>query len=436
MKTGFLQKFFLSSAAVLGFAGAAHAQSAQAQSSQAQGSLLDSFLTRQTLTGNWNGGRTRLADAGLTFKGAYVGEFADAFSGGNRQGNGYAQQLGIGVDADLGKIFGLEGGTLHFGFNQRQGRSVSSDFIGNKLAVQEVYGAGETLRVTEISYEQNFANKVVNTKIGFYSMGNDFGGTPMLCDFQNVGFCAHPQNLPNSSGWSDYPTAKWGGRIKITPVRSFYVEVGAYDVNPSYALKENGMKVSTSGSTGALIPIEAGYTSALGAAKMPGHYKIGAYYDTSEAASVTDTDEMESGRYGFYFLADQMVMSFDGGPTRGLYGFAQVSYSDPTTATFQGTVVGALIAQGLFPARPNDYIDIGYVRAIINQRALDAAEAANATLTDLSDGEGVLEFGYGFQATPWLQIHPNMQYVMDPGTFSYKHIPNAWAFGLQVKGTL
>jgi porin len=124
----------LSGAAAQGFAGAAHTQS----------STLDSLLTGPTMTDDWNGGRSRLEDAGLTFNGGYVGEFADAFSGGNRQGNGYAQQLGIGVDADLARLFGLEGGTLHIDFSQRQGRSVSSDFIGNELAAQEIYG-DETL---------------------------------------------------------------------------------------------------------------------------------------------------------------------------------------------------------------------------------------------------------------------------------------------------
>jgi porin len=426
MKKTFLRNMFLSGAAVLGFASAAQAQT---QSS----SFLDSFLTRQTMTGDWNGGRTKLKEAGLTFKGFYVGEFADAFSGGNRTGNGYAQQLGIGVDADLGKIFGLEGGTLSIGFNQRQGRSASADFVGNKLAVQEVYGAGETLRITEFSYDQKFAHGLVDTKIGFYPMGNDFGVIAYGCDFQNVGFCAHLQNLPGSSGWSDYPTGKWGGRIKISPTPSFYIQTGAYDVNPGYYEKENGLKISMSGSTGALIPIEAGYKADFGG--LPGDYKVGAYYDTSDAASVTNANDMQSGRYGFYAIADQMLVNF-GGPKRGLIAIVAVSYSDPSTALFQGSVLSGLIAQGLFDARPNDFIDVGYVRAIINKRAVDAKEAANSTLTDLSTGEGVLEFGYGLQATPWLTIHPNMQYVMDPGTFSYKHTPNAWVFGLQIKATL
>lgn len=42
--------------------------------------------------------------------------------------------------------------------------------------------------------------------------------------------------------------------------------------------------------------------------------------------------------------------------------------------------------------------------------------------------------GYGLQATPWLLIQPNIQYVIGPGTYSYnKIVPNAWIFGLETK---
>ena len=100
---------------------------------------------------------------------------------------------------------------------------------------------------------------------------------------------------------------------------------------------------------------------------------------------------------------------------------------------FQGTWLAGLIAQGPFAARPDDYMNIGYVRAVVNQRKLDREEAAG--LTNLSDGEGVIEAGYGLQATPWLLIHPNVQYVMNPGAFSYKHVPDAWVFGFETKVT-
>jgi porin len=188
-----------------------------------------------------------------------------------------------------------------------------------------------------------------------------------------------------------------------------------------------------------LFPLELGYISALGAAALPGHFKLGGYYDTSSvknAADVTSAeDQLQTGRYGVYFLADQMLVSFDGTPRRGLIGFAIASFSDPQTAVYESTIEGGVVAQGPFAARPKDFIAVGYVRAGLNNRTINAKElASDDALYGLSDGEGVVEIGYGLQATPWLLVHPNLQYITDPGTFAYdKRLKNAWAFGLQTK---
>jgi len=412
---------------------------AQAQTAPAEAPAATDFWDRPFMTGDWNGARSKLKNDGIVINGFYTGEFADAFAGGKRIGSDVASQFGLGMDVDLGKLAGLDGAKLHFGVNQRVGRSTSADDIGNKMAVQEVYGAGETLRITEMSYEQTFDDTHFDTRIGFYPMGNLYGGTPLLMAFQNTGFCTHPLNLPNSSGWTDYPTGKWGGSIKFLPAADAYAEIGVFDVNPTYSAKTNGLKTSLSGSTGALIPVEFEYTSALGPAALPGHFKLGGYYDTSTVKNAADVtaaeDEMQTGRYGMYFLADQMIVSFNGTPKRGLIGFAIASYSDPQTAVYESTIEGGFVAQGPFAARPADFIAIGYVRAGLNNRTINAKElAAHGSLYNLTDGEGVVEVGYGFQATPWLLVHPNLQYITDPGTFAYnKSLKNAWAFGLQTK---
>jgi porin len=102
---------------------------------------------------------------------------------------------------------------------------------------------------------------------------------------------------------------------------------------------------------------------------------------------------------------------------------------------YESTIEGGFVAQGPFAARPKDFIAIGYVRAGLNNRTINAKElASDGSLVGLPDGEGVVEIGYGLQATPWLLVHPNLQYITDPGTFAYdKNLKNAWAFGLQAK---
>jgi hypothetical protein len=36
---------------------------------------------------------------------------------------------------------------------------------------------------------------------------------------------------------------------------------------------------------------------------------------------------------------------------------------------------------------------------------------------ELALGENIVELAYGLQVTPWMQIHPNVQYIGNPGAF-------------------
>ena len=388
------------------------------------------------MTGDWDGLRTRLSQYGFNIRASYIGEYAYSFSGGNRIGGDYAQQFAIGTDVDMGKLAGLTGGTLHVSLNVREGRSTTADYIGNKIAVQEIYGDGENFRLAEVSYQQVLFNNTLDLKAGFIVMGDDFGKTPILCDFENDAFCAHPVSLPTNSGWSDYPAGKWGARIRVNLPDGYYAETGIIDVNPTYADHNNGFKLSLQGSTGVLVPIEFAKTVALGPAAMPGHYKLGAYYDSSSAPDITNPSINYQGRYGAYFLADQMVWSFEPGTDRGLIVVADATVSDKRTSQIPSYFVAALVAQGPFAARPHDYIAIGYVRDTVNSNAIRQKnaqlEAQGVLDPQLELGENIVELAYGIQVTPWMQIHPNLQFIGNPGAFSFKHVPDAWVSGTHV----
>ena len=53
--------------------------------------------------------------------------------------------------------------------------------------------------------------------------------------------------------------------------------------------------------------------------------------------------------------------------------------------------------------------------------------------TALPEGETAIEMSYGLQLTPWLNIRPDVQYIVDPGAFSYRTTHDALALGVQVK---
>ena len=99
----------------------------------------------KTLTGDWGGSRTDLFERGVAFRGDYVGEAMGVVDGGyGETGARYAQQVRVGVDLDMGKLAGWDGGAFHFTLNDRRGRSTSVDLVGNRFPIQEAYGGQYT----------------------------------------------------------------------------------------------------------------------------------------------------------------------------------------------------------------------------------------------------------------------------------------------------
>ena len=63
-----------------------------------------------TLTGDWGGLRRELDEQGIRFTGDYSGETAYNADGGQHRSARYSQNIKLGVQFDLGKLYGLNHG--------------------------------------------------------------------------------------------------------------------------------------------------------------------------------------------------------------------------------------------------------------------------------------------------------------------------------------
>lgn len=362
----------------------------------------------------------------------YTGQYANNPIGGLKRGDSYAQQLAFGAVINLAKIAGINDGKFFIGLNLRQGYSDSA-YIGNELGVQSVYGSGEDLRIANLSYSQSLGNNF-SGQIGFFPLGNKFAYTPLMLDFQNSGFYGHPLSLPFDSGWSDYPVAHWGADVNYK-IGAGYIRVGLFDVNPTGIIHGNGFKLSLNGSTGVIVPFEYGIHVHLGRNRLSGEYKVGGYYDSSEVGNVVG-GEPTRGRYGAYFLAEQELIK-GSRKNIGAKAFAQITVNDARTSIITRYVDAGIILNHIFANRPRDYATIGFVRAEVNNRKLEyisGHDSLNLESSQMLDsGETVIEAGYNFAATPWLNVYPNIQYIINPRTFSFQNRQNAFVFGLSTK---
>lgn len=143
-----------------------------------------------TMTGDWGGVREDWSTRGVAPRGDYIGEAVDVIDNGDgASGARYAQQLRVGLDLAMDRLAGWRGGAFHLTLNDRRGRSASADLVGNRFALQQVYG-GTYTRLSEVSFDYGFAGRGY-LKLGFYAMGSHFGLLAAGNSFLNSALCAH-----------------------------------------------------------------------------------------------------------------------------------------------------------------------------------------------------------------------------------------------------
>jgi len=390
------------------------------------------------LTGDWGGLRTRLLEHGLSFQISHVTETAYNASGGSRNVIDYTDQVAAGVTFDLQRLVGLHDARIQVTYTERAGRNLVDDAqLGTLMLVQEVYGRGQTVRLTELWFEQAYFDKHLSWKWGRMPVGGDFAA--FSCDFQNLITCgSQPGNLVSNYIYN-WPISQWGTRLKLNLDGFGYVQAGVFDQNTQYLGFDNKLwPVFYAGSTGVLVPLEIAWLPALDGGRLPGSYKIGGWYSTSSlndltldinggiAASTGLSPATHQGLYGGYVSFQQQVTrnaSVD--PSGGLRLFFNAVIADTATSfTDRQMTVGAWYT-GPFESRPHDAIAFAAGLTHVNSRAADVV----AGTAPARNSEYVLELDYTVVPVQGVRLRPNVQYVINPGGVSAS--ANIWIFGLK-----
>ncbi|MDP4005679.1 carbohydrate porin [Methylobacterium sp. NEAU K] len=383
----------------------------------------------------------------------YTGEFAANPSGGIRQGSAYAGQIAFGLDADLGRLAGIDGGSVHTIVTQRHGRSLAQDAIGFDGSVQEIYGGGQTAHLTMLSYEQKLLDNRLDIEVGRLLANPNFLGSPLYCNFQNNVTCGAPKSIFKLTNFTYWPIATWGAHAKAWVTDKVFVHAGVYEVNPRDQLPtQNGIDWSTNGATGVLIPVEVGYSTTSGNDLLPRTYSVGVVFDQSDykdpvldvrrsARVFSDLDPLTRfGRSAVYARFDQLVWRPDPNGVQGLSLFGVAMGGTGGRQSQDYFLEGGAVLTGTFPGRPYD--TLGFVFAMEKLSPLGAADirAARASYglssRTVETLQTILELSYGIQVTPAVRLMPNLQYVIDPDQTRFplrpKPIPNAFVIGAKL----
>jgi porin len=383
----------------------------------------------------------------------YTGEFATNPSGGRRQGSAYAGQVFFGLDADLGRLAGVDGGSVHAIVTQRHGRSLAQDYIGNTTSVQEIYGGGQTAHLSSLSYEQKLFDNRLDIEVGRLLANPNFLASPFYCNFQNNGICGAPKGVFKMTNLTWWPIATWGAHAKAWVTDKVFVHAGVYEVNPrDQQDNQNGIDWSTRGATGVVVPVEVGYSTNFGNDPLPRNYGIGAIIDQSDYSDPVQDVRRSSylisgldpltrfGRSAVYARFDQMVWRPDPTGVQGLTLFGAFLAGTGGRQFEDYFLNGGAVLTGTFPGRPYDTLGFGFALEHFSPLGLANLRAARAAVglgRNVASTQTILEVSYGIQVTPAIRLMPNLQYVINPQLqeryFAQpKRVPDAFVIGAKL----
>jgi porin len=414
------------------------------------------------VTGDWWGWRTFLHNWGVDFNLDYFSEMATNLSGGKDNFSGYPKGQGqswaytdqalFGLDLDFQKMIGWEGASLEFYVTKRTGENLSAETNPNTLQlIQEVYGRGQTWRITDFWFKQTFFKDLLEMKLGLMNMSQEFGGFYAF-PFENLTFTSGITG--NVAGYSmfTWPVSQWGTDLQWNVTKSLSLRGGVFAFNNYWISNNYYLRIDNPGGTsGAVLPFEIDWKPKLPICgkDLPGLWVLGAWgntnhEETSGAAksvlagapgAAAFLGSMFTGDYGVYGSIWQQVTAPDPErPKTGLSAFAGSIFLDPRTAYQNFQAFTGLYYWGPWSKRPYDSCGIatGYNRVAGNVRNAEQQYIAShpGSGFGVQSNEFVEEIFYSFDVFRGANVQPDLQYIINPG--GYHSARNIIVFGIQL----
>ena len=374
-----------------------------------------------TLTGGWSA-RTKLASHGVAPFATLTGEFWGNAAGGLQTGAQGDTQLDFGVQLDTAKLGGWPGGSFLAEFHWLQifGHGCFAEKTGAANPVSGLIAA-DHFRLFNLYYRQSWKNDAVIFKTGQIAVDDDFMRSDYAGLFLNSAFGAMPSQtgtrLAACCGYEPpfpmYPVAGPGAFVSVKPSGEIDLQAGVYDGQPGTDTESNhGFDWSLRDETGIGVFYEGDLAYAIekhaGTFRLGGTYHSGLFDDYARI-NAGFSDAAKNGIHSFYAVNDFALLAPDTGKTvLGLFTRAGIS---PQT---DRSIVTVYADAGLnwfapLPGRDNDVAGIAFSWTKFSGDFRRAPGSGGVPAS-----QSALELTYSAQATRWLTLQADAQFLFNP----------------------
>lgn len=367
----------------------------------------ESFWSRDTLTGDWNGIRPHLDNNGVQFTLEFTQYYQGLLSGSGNKDFAFASRFDALMNFDTTKLGLWSGGGLHTHIEYRTGES--SAFRGGALFPINT-GAilplkqKDKITASSIYLSQSFGNttRLMLGKINALDLiaRDAFFGGLGIHRFMNIAFVAPPSGV--------LPPVIIGGiaQQQFAPYSFNFMLYDPKDRTDDYNLHglfDEGINVALSGAWMGKIANRSTNLTLSGA------------YSTKDSADLSQEPleaklktKTKKGSYSISIQANHLLIESPISPGRGIGVYAKAAIADGNPNMIRSSFIGGLAGYGVIPSRSQDNFGVGYFYYNFSNDLQDALRPE----IEFANEQGI-ELFYNYAITPWWHITVDLQ-LIDP----------------------
>lgn len=442
------------------FGSVAHAFPAQAQTTPLTQSDLVAAAAKPAAPSPYQGKPfADAADKGVFFRSNFLMEVASNPVGGLAHGTTTTQYLTVGADADLEKLVGWSGASVHATVMALSGSPLNIKYTGAGISPQEANAPFSIVRFTGLTLEQKLSLlhkndlNIVFGRLGAFPL---FARSSYACTFQSHFFCGSMYGFSQMTGTALTPVSTWGGRVRYNFSPKVYAQLGAFKIDSKFNLVTTHIfDFGRQGITGTNYMFETGYESSFANDEMPRDVRLGLWYDNAPRNDALlntkglpyylnkGTKLTHTGEKGGYLLLDKVVYRDSSTSKRNLalFGSAVTTSADSEPVKYAARI-GA-VRTGTFAGRDNDKFGIAAgILSLSDKEAqyLRGMRKLAGGTEPVKKNQYIVEADYSYQIAPGATLKPSLQYYVNPdprnAVNSPRKIPNIGIIGLQLNVSL
>lgn len=360
-------------------------------------------------TGNWNGNRTKLHNKGIDISANYTVHYLNNLKSGIKKRQGTIQFGEVKFDFDGAKMANLNGTNALIDFVYFAGSQPNEKWVGSIQGVDALEETNFISKLNQAWISQNFYNDKLNLLVGLYSTINEFYLVDSAQIFlsSNIATGAEYNSTylnPEENktyGLPSTPLTSLGTRIKFNPNDLFYIQsaLSSSVIQNGSDMKNNYWKIDSSQSYYAIL--EAGITTAYG------NYSLGTWQSGKKYLDLINQEVLRRNS-GYYLTAEKSLYKND---FQELTAFIRYGNAYKKVSLIDHSWSSGLVLNGVFETRKNSQLAFGISQAHLGGYYRSSVSQNNQVTRTR---ETTLELTYSDTLFNFLQIQPDIQYIIHP----------------------